>query len=299
MKTRSLIFLSLLFLFLGPLLLGQSVAQAQFATGPIASAVGGAGRASLDPSEAGLLNPAAVAHLQRYYFSGNYGISNHEREGDLKQYGLLLADGTEGNSFPGSLSYTRRNLDSKGGGTETQSDIQLSLAEFFSERIALGFTVHRQSNERSQSIAGGGEYTQYNGHIGLMLTPWDFVGLGLVAYDILPPREGVPSGIRTVPTFALGTNLIIQKILHVRLDLVRPDLDNPNRRTNVMAGFDTYFREDFAARVGVMAKETADQTYFTAGLGYKGPKLSIDYTYQKDTRVADSGRHLFDLWLPF
>ncbi|RYG54448.1 hypothetical protein EON80_31745, partial [bacterium] len=247
-------------------------------TGPIASATGGAGRASLDPGEAGLLNPASVAHLQRYYFSGNYGFGNHERDGDMKQYGLLLADGTEGNTFPGALSYTRRNLDYKGGGTEVQSDINLSLAEFFSDHIAMGFAIHRQTNERN-AIAGGGDHTQYNGHVGLMFTPFEYFGLGLVAYDVLPPRDGVPSGVRTVPTFALGTNLIIQKILYVRLDLVRPDLDNPNRRTNVMAGLDTYFREDLAARIGVMAKETTDQTFFTAGIGYKGPKLSFDYTY--------------------
>lgn len=272
-----------------------SISQAQFQTGPIASATGGAGRASLDPGEAGLLNPASVAHLRRYYFSGNYGMGQHERDGDMRQYGLLLADGTEGNTFPGSLSYTRRTLERKGGVTETQSDIQLALAEFFSDRIAMGFAAHRQTNE----VTSGGDHTQYNGHVGLMLTPLDNLGFGAVIYDFIPPRDSVPSGIRTVPTFAVGTNLIIQKILYLRLDLVRPDLDNPNRRTNVMGGIDTYFREDFAARVGVMALETKDQTYFTAGLGYKGPKLSVDYTYQKDTRVADSGRHLFDLWLPF
>ncbi len=287
MKTLILIF---------AVLLAGVQARAQFFTGPISSATGGAGRAALDPSEAGLLNPASVAHLNTYNISGSYGLGHHDKDGDFKQWSILASDGSEGASFPGALSYVRRTVEPlRGGVKNTQSDIQLSLAELMGERIAFGVSAHRRSDE----LSSGQDHVQYNGHLGLLVTPLDFLGIGIVAYDIVPASDSVPESVRVVPTFALGSNLIIQKILHFRLDLVRPDKFNPGRRTDVMVGIDSYFRPDFAMRVGGLFKETEDRTFFTAGLGYKGPKLSFDYTFQKDVRVADSYRHLFDLWLPF
>lgn len=270
-------------------------AHAQFFTGPISSAIGGAGRAAIDPSEAGLLNPATVAHLRRYYVSGNYGFGSHVNDGDLQQFGVLLADGTEGNAFPGSLSYVRRTINRRDGVRLTQSDINIAIAEFAGDRIAFGLSAHRRTDE----LSSGGDWEQYNGTLGILVTPYEFLGLGFVLYDFLPLNDFAPAGVQTVPTFAIGSNFLIGETFRIRLDLVRPDKQNPNRRTNVMAGFDSYFRPDFSFRFGGLWSETTDQTFVTAGLGYKGPKLSFDYTFQKDVRVAEGARHLFDLWIPF
>lgn len=270
-------------------------ARAQFFTGPISSGTGGAGRAAIDPSEAGLLNPAAVAHLQKYYISGYYGFGSHSKDGDLQQYGAFLGDGSEGSAFPGSLSYVRRVMTGRNGVKLTQSDINLAIAEFAGERIAFGLGAHRRTDE----LSSGGDWEQYNGTIGVLVTPWEIFGIGFVLYDFLPLNDHAPTAVQLNPTFAIGTNLLIQQILRLRLDLVRPDKQNPNRRTNVMAGLDTYFRPDFAFRFGSLWSETTDQTFVTTGFGYKGPKLSFDYTFQKDVRVAEGARHMFDLWIPF
>ena len=293
-KMMKLSFSVLAFLFC--FLLIPKTAHAQFFTGPIASSVGGAGIAALDPSEAGILNPAAVAHLRSYYIGGNYAYGHHERDGDSRSFGAILSDGTEGNAFPGSLSIQHRVNEPRGGAnSSTTLDISIAAATFISERISIGASVHRQADE----VSNQGNFSQYNGSIGILYTPLDYFGIGAVVYDLLPPGESNPAIIQTTQTYAVGANLLIKKLLNVRLDVSRPDRNNPNHRNNILTGLDTYFRPDFAVRFGMLFKESVDETYFTAGLGYKGPKLSVDYTFQKDVRVADSYRHMFDLWIPF
>jgi hypothetical protein len=101
-----------------------------------------------------------------------------------------------------------------------------------------------------------------------------------------------------VPTFALAGNFVYEKTFRARLDLIRPDTNNSGRRTNVAAGIETFFAERLAFRTGCYWRETSDQTYISAGLGYLGPKLSIDYSFQQDVRNGYNYRHLIDLWLP-
>ena len=283
------------FSFVSSLFISMS-AQAQFFTGPIASAVGDAGIAAMDPSEAGVLNPAAVAQLSSFFFGANYNYGHHERDGDFKGFGAILSDGSAGNAFPGSVSIQHRVVEPKNGApSTTELDINVAIAKFIAQKVSIGISAHRQADE----VSGLGGFAQYNGTIGLLYTPLENFGIGAVVYDFLPPSDANPISIQTTQTYAVGANLLVHKVLNVRLDVTRPDRNNPNHRNNILTGLDTYFRSDFAVRLGMAFKESIDETLFTAGLGYKGPKLSLDYTFQKDVRVADSYRHLFDLWIPF
>lgn len=268
--------------------------KAQFAVGPAASAIGEAGRAAVDPGEAALLNPAGVAHLQRYFFSTQYGMSWHPVSGNMNQFGVLLADGSPGTIVPGAFSYVRRRTDPHGGPAVVEQDMQIAVAGFLGSSLAVGVAAHRLL----QDIAGGETYEQTNGHVGLLFTPGESFGLSFNAYDVIPASESVPVGLRVTPTLALGTHVLLQEMFRFRLDLVRPDKFNEGHRTNVGAGLETFFREDFAFRLGGLWKETADQTYLTTGFGFRGPRLSFDYTYQRDVRQSEGSRHLFDLWLP-
>lgn len=288
------VFNSVLSLFIVLIVFG-SEAKAQFHTGAIAAATGGAGRAAVDPGEASYLNPAVLAHLRRYYGGANYDFGSHPEEGQFRQFGVLLADNSPGNLIAGSFSYQRRNTDFEVGGSVLQQALQASLGGFVYRHLALGVSAHRLYYQPDS----GSEYIQDNGNVGLMFTPLDYLGLAFTAYNVLPASESVPVGVRLVPTFAIGSNIIIKDILHLRLDFVRPDKFNEGQRTNVMAGLESYFRDDFAFRLGGRWMETRDQMWVSTGIGFKGPKLSFDYTFEKDVRRADGSRHLFDLWLPF
>ena len=282
-------------LALAALTLSGSLARAQFFTGPAASGAGGAGRAAIDPGEASFLNPAALAHLNAYYISANYGIGHHEVDGDFNQYGVQLADHSEGVAVPGAFSYIRRRQELQNGIGITQQDFQLALGGFALDSLAVGVTGHRQTDVFST----GQEHEQWNGHLGLIYTPVEALGVGLVAYDILPGKDTVPLGTRQITTYALGLNWIVKEMFRMRLDVVRPDRHNVANRNDVGFGIESWMREDFVVRFGHLWKETRDQGFLTAGVGYRGPRLSFNYTFQKDVRVAEGVRHLVDLWLPF
>lgn len=278
--------------------ISASSARAQFFSGPSSAGTGNAGRAAVDPGEVMFMNPAALAFLQKYVVSGYYDVGQGSGLGDQSSWGFSLADGTPDTYMPGALSYIRKRTDATGGVSDTQQDIQLNLAGQPLKYMALGLAVHRFSDQILSAVRGQ-EYVQFNGHLGVILIPTPQIGIGLVGYDLVPKMsESTPSSLRVVPTYAVGANYLYEKIFRARLDLIRPDMNNKGGRNDLAFGVESIFQESLIVRLGGYCRETADQTFWTAGLGYHGPRLSIDYGFQKDIRTGDNLRHVVDLWFP-
>lgn len=272
-------------------------ASAQFFTGPAASGAGGAGRAAIDSGESAFLNPASVGFLYRYYASAYFGLDQHEGGGGHNLWGASLADGSEGNLVSGALTYVRKHVDHSNQSNDTQQDLQVTVAGSPLPRFSIGVTGHRLTNQLRAPSGVSADYEQFNAHIGLIYVPVTDFGVGFVAYDVVPVGDSIPIGVRVVPTHALALNYLYEKVFRMRLDLVRPDMMNDGRRIDVMAGIEAFHQESFVLRVGGHWQETADRTYITAGFGYLGPRLSIDYSFQKEVRWGRNTRHLIDLWL--
>ncbi len=271
------------------------VSQAQIFTPTIASGVGGAGRAAIDGGESSFLNPAAVAHLRDYYFGAHYNRGSHPMEGDYTRYAVQLADGTSGNLIRGAAHYYKQSIDfPSGAGSRTDQDIQVGVAGFAMPRVAMGLSAHylMQSGQ-------GRDDTQLNGNFGVIFSPLDSLGLAFVAYDIAPVSPDVMAGRRLIPTYALGAQYVLSEFAHFRLDVVQPDIQAfADRRQNVEGGLESFFANSFVFRLGYGAMEVQNQSLVTASLGYKGPRLSFDYTFQKDVRSEGGVRHFVDLWMP-
>ena len=292
-RVCSIHFLFLFALFVSP------TASAQVFTGPAASAAGGGGRAAVDPGETAFLNPASIAFLQKYNVSLFYGAAKHPREGEQNFMAASLADGTQDNIVSGALSYVRKRTDlstAVGIVSDTQQDIQAALSGFALRKFAFGVAGHRLTDQILSATAGS-EYSQLNAHVGVIFVPIEMIGIGFVAYDVLPTSESVAANYRLVPTHALAFNFLPAPQFRARLDFVRPDTMNPDRRINVNVGIETTFKEMLVLRLGSFWRETADQTYLTGGFAFQGPKLSFDYSYQTDNRSPDNARHLVDLWI--
>lgn len=286
-----------LFLTFASLFLACEIAHAQFYVGPAASGAGGGGRGAIDAGESSFLNPAGIAFIQRYHVTAFAGSGRHTNEGEFTTLALSLADGSNDAAIPGALTAVRHRVDYANGVSDTQTDIQLSLAGYPHKQVAFGLAGHRFANQILSPVYGA-EYTQYNMHVGVLYVPRPNIGIGVVAYDVLPGDGSTPKAYRLVPTHAIGANYLYEKFFRLRFDLVRPDTKNDGRRMNVQAGIETFMLEMFAFRFGSYWRETADQTYLTAGFGYKGPRLSVDYAIQKDQRDGNNIRHLIDLWMP-
>jgi len=272
--------------------LSHSTAFSQITNGAISGGMGNAGRAAVDPGESAFVNPASVAHLTTYYSAVHYDFVNHSTEGDGNRLGLLLADGSEGNIVSGAFSYVKKNMEQENS-TWSGQDFQLTASGFVARPVAVGVSVHRW-----MSGAEDVNSNQDNVNLGFLITPSNSIGIGVVGYDLLNSDEAVPMIVRLKRTYALAGHILLMERFRFRLDLVHPETGNPGRRTEVMTGLESYFNEKFAFRLGGHWKETTDQMFVTTGIGFKGPRLSFDYSYQKDIRAGEGSRHMFDLWLP-
>lgn len=269
-------------------------AQAQVFTPTIASGTGGAGRAAIDGGESAFMNPASTAHLRNYFIGLHYNRADHPIEGDYSRYAIQIADGTEGNLIRGSASYYRNSIELRGGGSRTDQDFQIGIGGFAMPRFALGLSAHYL-----QQSGQGRDDSQINTNFGAIWSPIDSLGLAFVAYDFAPVSPDVMAGRKLVPTYALGAQYVLSEFARFRLDMVRPDLQVwKERRQNVQGGLESFFANMFVFRLGYGAMEVDNQSVVTASLGYRGPRLSLDYSFQKDIRSEGNVRHFVDLWLP-
>ena len=275
--------------FLGSLLFLNSSKAEPLLRGPVASATGGAGVAAVDSNEAGILNPASIAHLRKYYATTFTDFGDLRGGGYRSTYGLVLADGSQDKILAGGLSYFYR----KSTGELVDQDISVSLAEFSSGKMAFGLGGHRYWY-RSPSLGSG---HQYNLNVGIIWSPMERFGLGLALKDIWPNPDNIPAPLKQVPTYILGIHYLIDEAFRVRSDLTLPDKENPNRRMDLSLGFESFIYEEFALRAGHNWQETVDAGTWTMGFGYIGPKLSLNYAFEHDWR-NDLTIHKIDIWLP-
>lgn len=272
-----------------------TIARAQFQTGPIAAGYGGAGRASADAAESSFLNPAALSQIQKYNLAIGYQVGSHPADGQRTNYSGLIADGSPDRIVPGSLAFVHRFTEpSPSGGAYTEQDVAIAVSAFVLPRLSLGLGAHRQMYRPST----GEEGAQNNATLGALYAISQSFGIGAVAYDIVPVDVAVPRSIRQMPIYALGMQWIASEFFRMRLDVVRPTEGPRNGRTNVMAGFETQFRPRFVFRGGGQWRETDDRMLVTTGFGIRGPRLSVEYAFEKDVRVAGGVRHMVDLWIP-
>lgn len=272
---------------------------AQSFVGPQASAIGGAGIAAVVPGESALLNPASVSFFKEYYATGFFSSGSHPNEGDRQQLGALLSDGSPDRIFQGSLAYVRSTSSPVGTNEVRTQDIHITGSNFVWKNVAFGISAHRFVYHRD----GVPESTQYNGGAGILYVFSNQLTFGLVASDILKSMGSgaVPPEGRLNKTYGLGASYIFEDKLGLRLDITRPTDNNPNHNSNIMGGFESEWLQFFAFRSGFRWEEAVgpEKRVFTAGLGFKGPKLRADYGFEKDTEVAGGVRHSFDLWMSF
>ena len=278
------------------LILLQKLAFAQFYTGPISSAMGGAGRAGNHPSESAFLNPATLYQLKNYYGGVALDWGDHPLEGATNEFAALLADGTPDKVFPGQFSYVQKRVTGTNGFSTNLQDFQLGIAEAPNEYLSFGISVHRETYQDNTSHA----YAQNNVNFGMLVNPIQQLTFAFVAYDMLGGDDAVPQSYQTISTLALGSTYAVGDFFNFNVDLVRPDKFNDGHRLNTQVGVESIVKQYFAFRTGWQWREVGfEEKLFSFGLGYHGPRLSLDYTFQKDTLVGAGIRQYVDLWLHF
>ncbi|WP_413612808.1 hypothetical protein [Bdellovibrio sp. HCB-110] len=253
-----------------------NAASAQVYNSSISAATGGTGRAAVESGDASFLNPSTLVHLKGHYFFSSFAED---------EFAITLSDNSPDSFLPAALGYVNKKSDVAQGDLEF-SDINLSLAEFFMDKWALGVTGHYYEFKLPNS-----SYRQVNGDLGLIYTPKSHIGWALVVYNIMGENKDIPEAIRPKTTVAGGFNYIYKAMVRFRVDATSESV--------YMAGLETYLNQFIITRFGY-SNDTDDQReLITAGVGFKGPRFALNYAYQGNPQNSGDYRHSVDLEIPF
>ncbi len=260
--------------------------------GPISSALGGAGVASMDPLEGGRLNPAILPYISKYYMGLNYSAYEASEGSARSQRGLTLVDGKPDNVIPGSLSYSElRTLTS----TEPIEEklIEVAFGRFMSAGLAFGFKVINVN----QSQSGSESKNLFNMGFGFLFAPQPRVSVGLRLENLFGEMDTYDEFAHN-PEATVGLLYQFNSFFRGRFDVAH-ERQGDQVLSRFMTGFESWPMAEWPFRIGVQRVHNTDRWLYSVGTGWNGPRLSFDYGIQMEPSPAYAIEHLVDFKLHF
>jgi len=266
--------------------------QAQYYIGPANAGTAGAGRASVSPFEGPYMNPASLAHLNKYYIGASFFTDPDHQLDRERTWGVFVTDANPETIVSAAFGYISQHHDVVNFEGVDEQDFHLAVGSQIYPGVSLGVGGHHLI----QDSATMHRLITNNMDAGLLVTPTPHWGLALVGYDLFSPNGDVPVVVRRETTYAVGVNYLFDTFLRVKADVVKQAMENPNARLAYMAGFESYVFPTLVVRLGYQRDELLDRKIYAGGLGFEGPKFSLDYAAQ----IVDGqggARHYIDLWV--
>ncbi|MFK8137498.1 MAG: hypothetical protein AB8E15_03970 [Bdellovibrionales bacterium] len=262
--------------------------NAQFQTGAIAASMGGAGRAFIDPVEAGSLNPAMIAEVKINHFGLLFNTGDNDSDQDETLWGITLVDAGLDKSTPGSFSYFKRSVRESDSTNTTGEQFMFSFGKYMRPGFAFGFSGKKLVTivENSGSV----EFVDYNLDLGFLLNLTQNMSFGLVFYDVFTGREG-----RQNQTIAFGSHYHARPFFRFVGDIVYLMENNADNKVEIQAGAQIIIRDSMHWAVGYRADGLSSRNFYTSGLGWKGPRLQFYYTFEANTETSAEKTHSLDM----
>lgn len=252
---------------------------------PRTAALGGAGHAGPLLNDALYLNPAFGAFLPTYSmsfnymtFSGNPFASDTPVVGNQgRNYNVSLHDGTRPNMFQAAVGYTVR---------EDGAFVHLGAAKSFLERWGVGMTG-------KMFITGGQEkrsVTDFMLSTAFIASSW--LQVVAIGDNLLETEDGQARGLHR--EFILGTKANIMSIALVYFDPhIAPSLPagqafGHELGLELTPFKDIYFRFGNFRNASLPHLGGTRGRGYSFGLGWLGPRLSIDYALMRVLETNDS-----------
>jgi hypothetical protein len=266
-----------------------SVAHAQ--VGATTDALGGAGIAAVQPIESAYLNPASLAQLKRYYVDAQYYRQNSAGSDNLNQFSLTITD-SSGGSIPGAVILRQRSYTT--GGVEIREQLyHLGAAVPLTKTFSLGFSGYLQHT----NVPTTGAYNQTNLDASAFWAVTERFSVGFISRGLLGSKKVAFAQSQLKPSSGLGFQYAVLDILRVRADVTYNYEDNAHHRFTHNVGTEFLLHNDFTLRAGYKADDYRGESYYSAGLGWYGPRLKLAYAYQNETRRDIGSRHTIDIWI--
>jgi hypothetical protein len=268
---------------------------AQVINGPLSRAQGGSGRAGLESSESALLNPALVPMAANHEVNFFYGDGYLDTNEHVTYYGLGATDNGEDVMVPGTLHYIRFRETGLGPSGVNQELWHFAVGRLAYQRISFGISGYRLVSDPD----GSASKTQWNGSAGLLYIVNQELGFGYVVDNILEPSSNVPVYLRKTLRQSVGAMYSFAGMARMRLDITRDEKYNPERKMIYQAGFEAASYEWVTIRLGGKWDNLREQNFVTLGVGFNGPRLKVDYAFEKNTKHTGDAVHSVDMRIPF
>lgn len=270
------------------LLMSPEVFASRSYEGPISASMGGTGRAAVVPGETNL-NPASLAFLSGYQGVASYRSFALDPFGNISDFKVSISDNHTENIFPAALVYAKHRT-WEGNIGKNEEEMHLSISKFYFEKVSFGFDIERYSMTPDTSTSTT-EWDSTFGAIYSLTLNW---GLGFVAQNYLPTNSTA-----LISKFGLATAYNFENVVRIQFDLLYPSELNENRRFIYMAGFESHYIKDVGLRFGFRLDDVEHQNHWTLGIGWTGPKIALDYAFEKNTQNQLEMAHSVDLRIYF
>ena len=261
-------------------------AHAQTTLTPISAAsaaLGGAGRAAVEPIDVHGMNPATLVHLRN---------RDVHVTGGTRDWLVGLTDNSIDNLFAGALSYSQ----SESGKNESllrHEEVRLSLAGFVTEKISVGTTIKQVTSK-----ADPARWMQNNADLGFSFVPREDLGFALVLSDLMSSSLEDEDPVRLRPRTAFAVHGILNPFVGLRADLVSGE-DHDFSQRALLLGYEGALNEWVALRLGWGENKEAMTEFATGGVGLRLPRFRVNLAHQVPIRGEFEHRLALDLGVPF
>jgi hypothetical protein len=268
--------------------------HAQTVRGPSASALGGAGVAGMPGAESALLNPALVP-LYKESSMDAYFRDGYAKDGELRHFwGFGAIDNGQDIYFPGALHYFRMHDTGRSAQPANGELWHAAIAKQF-DQLNVGVSAYRLIYD----VKNDRRYTQWNYSIGGLFMLSEGLGVAYVLNNLAGAGSNVPAGLREDLRQVAGVYAKLGEMARVRFDMARQERFNPDHKMTYMLSIETKHSDVLLVRLGYRYDDLAGDRVWTAGIGFDGPRLKMDYAIEKNQTGTPGALHSVDLRLPF
>lgn len=269
--------------------LWESQAQASDFHSPRTAALGGSGHAGPLTNDAIYLNPSYSSFVNAYSISGSY--SNYG--GSAPNHGRLLNFSIiDGRSplFQAGVGYTMKN---------DNNWLHIGASKAVLERLSVGLSGKLVMENGKPVAKDAGLSSSY------ILSEW--AQTSLTFDNLFEEQKSQKFGLQR--QIIIGSKFVAAEMLMFYVDpSYSPNVLNGDGKLGLEVGFEWTVVKDFFARTGYFRNspvpyEVTRGRGFGLGAGWVGPRISLDYAYQKvlgtTSSLPSSTLHVFGTTIYF
>lgn len=269
---------------------------------PVTLATGRAGVATNEMGMQILTNPAALIHAPAFasgiFYTGGM-VAESER---YQNYSVTLVDNGDDVFTAGAFLYSSSQKSFQNLEDFDEQMFQISFGGFIYRHLSMGININHfriSLDDDTSFMESSHRFWDYD--LGLLWNPIPDFAFGVLYEGIANHSASIPVHMTPQDRFTAGVNYLAMEQFRLRADLTRLTEKGADfgGDWDIRAGLESYVDAWLVLRMGFESENSKDREFISAGFGFTGPRLNVDYAYRKNTDFNDGALHSVDFRLPF